>query len=186
MPTNASSPTAPTEPSSTSEETDVTAVKGRRKKLNPMMDKAVVAALAQVQIAKQYLEILEFLMRSYQEGHSYQSREERVEFTALRSWGYERLNRAYSNLFMWNTVYVDSKLMRAAKKEAFEHFLEQDAGVMQYLNKYNYLSSCGSDGDETKFRKEIALAKARANALERIKAKKERDEELNEEPPEDF
>jgi hypothetical protein len=184
MPTNASSPTAPPEPSSTSEETDVTAVKGRRKK--NMMDKAVVAALAQVQIAKEYLEILEFLMRGYQEGHSYQSREERVEFTALRSWGYERLTRAYSNLFMWNTVYVDSKLMRAAKKEAFEYFLDKDAGVMQYLNKYNYMSSCGGGEDEVKFRAEISKAKARASALERIRAKKERDEELNAELPEAF
>jgi hypothetical protein len=145
------------------------------------MDRAVTATLSRIVVAKEYLEILNFLMRKFHESHQHQSFEEREEFSALRAWGYEQLSRAQSDLFMFNSVHISSKAMRAAQKEAFESFLADDCGVAGYLNKYRLLDSYGCYGNEKGLRKEIKAAKTRSEALRKIREKKE---ELEIEPDE--
>lgn len=118
-----------------------------------MIDRAVVAAFAGVELAEHKLQAFQYAIQTLRQDRS---RDEAVESALRVIWGalYAECMEAYRKVFMWGSV-IPGKARMEAKKIAMQRFLREGVTIMQYLYADGTHPSSWSGKERDQFQKEI-------------------------------
>lgn len=118
-----------------------------------MLDRAVTAAFAGVELAEHKLQAFQYAIQNLR---GKQSRDETLESALRIVWAalYNEAMEAYRRVFMWGTI-VPMEARAEAKKIALKRFLHESAAIMGYLYPDGNHPSSWSSEEDKRFRKEI-------------------------------
>lgn len=118
-----------------------------------MVDQAVTAAFAGVELAEHKLQAFQYAIYALRRDRA---KDEELEKALRIVWGalYAECNEAYRKVFMWGSV-VPSKARAEAKKIALNRFLHESASIIGYLYPDGNHPSSWSSEEQKKFREEI-------------------------------
>lgn len=123
--------------------------------MKSMVDQAVTAAFAGVEMAEHKLQAFQYATQNLRRDQS--GKIDALEGAIRIVYGAicDELNEAYRKVFMWNTLVPD-KMRAKAKKLALDRFLTESHAIMQYLYPEGVHPSMWASKDSERFRKEIA------------------------------
>lgn len=119
------------------------------------INQAVQAALNTIEDCKRRILMFEYAIRGMKNDSviSINSLFE-TSVEVIHSKLYQKLNDAYSVLFMWGNI-VPPEAMKEARKAAFKGYLKESDAIMQYLDMNLESPGCWDSKEEEEFRAEI-------------------------------
>ena len=86
--------------------------------------------LSRVEIAKERIAAFAFATA----GPRHRTEKEQDQYSAIHASLYHELNEAYKNVFMWGIISADEDLLKEARAQAFQWYLDEHCSIIHYLH----------------------------------------------------